>query len=354
MSARTPPTRRRLLAGLAGMGLLGAAGCAPRMALVAPALRLPPSVPAVSAGEAPALQRIHLLAADRAIPGLRMADGTGLGAAIVDISIPPNHRPGRIEYVPDGDPARSFAIAAARALPSSRALADAAADALRPGEEIHVFVHGYNNTAAEAAFRHAQIAHDYTNAGAGGGPQITFHWPSAARAFGYVADRDAALAARADLEGLLLRLVARAPGRVVLVGHSMGAFLSMETLARMTAARPGIARRLGGVVLVSPDIAIDVFRAQLDRIGPKPDQFVVTTSQADRALGLSAWLTGQTSRLGSTSDVDRLRARGITVIDLTDEAEGGNNHSTFAASPGAIRLIAGLAETGGLVDRRGL
>jgi esterase/lipase superfamily enzyme len=168
---------------------------------------------------------------------------------------------------------------------------------------------------------------------------------------GYVADRDAALTARADLEALLHGLLRRAPGRVVLVGHSMGAFLSMETLARMATAEPGIARSLGGIVLVSPDIGIALFRAQLDRIGPRPEQFVVTVSQADRALGLSAWLTGQSARLGSTTDADRLRARGITVIDLTDAAEGGNNHSTFAASPAAIRLIAGLAGSGGLRDR---
>ncbi|MBM2576375.1 alpha/beta fold hydrolase [Jannaschia sp. Os4] len=296
----------------------------------------------------PVMQRIHLLAADRAIAGLRTSGGHGLSAALVDVSIPPNHRPGRIEHAPGGDPNRSFTIAAARDLGSADALADAAIASLGPGEEVHVFVHGYNNTAAESVFRHAQIAHDYVDAGAGGGPQITFHWPSVARATGYVADRDAALAARTDLEALLLYLIDRVPGRVTLVGHSMGAFLSMETLARMSAARPGIALRLNGIVLVSPDIGIELFRSELDRVGPRPDRFVLTVSQADRALGLSAFLTRQTERLGSTDDVGRLRAQGITVIDLTDHGEGGNNHSTFAASPSAIRLIGGLIESGGI------
>ena len=336
------------------LGLLGGAvvaatgaGCAPRMALVRPNAR----VPAAAAGAA--LQPIYLIAADRAIPGLARSDGRGVGAAVIDVSIPPIHRPGRIEFRRDGDPARSFAVAGGHALGGVDTLVDAVLAASGPGEGIHVFVHGYNNTVAEAAFRHAQIAHDYVNAGASGGAQITFHWPSVAHPLGYAADRDAALGARSELAALLGPLLARAPGRVTLLGHSMGAFLVMETLALMAARRPGVACRLGALVLVSPDIAFGVFRDQLDGVGPLPDRAAVLMSPRDRALGLSARLTGQRARLGSIADAPGLRARGIAVIDLSRLAGAGGGgpgggHSAFADSPAAIRLIAGLSESDAL------
>jgi esterase/lipase superfamily enzyme len=261
-------------------------------------------------------------------------------AAVVDVSIPPTHVAGRIDYDPSGDPRRSFAIPRARDLGGPDGIVRAALADLGPGEDVHVFVHGYNNTAAEALFRHAQMAHDF--GGGAAGPQITFHWPSAARALGYVADRDATLAARNDLADLLSRLTARAPGRVVLVGHSMGAFLSMEALMRMEARRSGAVARLGRVALVSPYISIDVFLSQLDVVGPRPDAFVVVTSQADRVLGLSARLSGQPERLGTISDTERLRGRGIGLVDLTAFAGRGDAHLTAATSPGAIALIRGL------------
>lgn len=318
------------------------AACAPRMAFL-------PVTGSAGPGEAPGVeQRIYLMAADRAVPGLRSQDGGGIVAAGLDVAIPADRSPGTVRYVP-ADPSRSFAIARASDLGTMANLADAALRERENGQSVFVFVHGYNNTAAEAVFRHAQIAHDF--GGSEAGPQITFHWPSVARASGYVADRDAALAARGDLEELLLQLTDRAPGRVVLVAHSMGAFLSMETLMRMAVDRPGAMNRLDAVVLFSPDISMSVFEAQLDRIGDLPEQFVVTTSQADRILGLSARLAGQTERLGALRDGDVLRARGVAVVDLTSFAAEGNAHLTAATSPAAISLLRGLGGSGGLRDR---
>lgn len=291
------------------------------------------------------IQPMYLIAADRPLPGLRRAGGAGaVHAVAADVSIPPIHVAGQVDYDPGGDPMRSFAVARARDLGGIDGVVRTALRDLDPGEDVHVFVHGYNNTAAEALFRHAQMAHDF--GGGAAGPQITFHWPSTARAMGYVADRDATLAARDDLADLLSRLTARAPGRVVLVGHSMGAFLSMEALMRLEARSSGAASRLDGLVLVSPDISIDVFLSQLDGIASRPEEFVVVTSQADRILGLSARLAGQSERLGALSDAERLRARGIDVLDLTAFAGEGDAHLTVATSPGAIALIRGLGAAG--------
>ncbi|KIT18227.1 alpha/beta hydrolase [Jannaschia aquimarina] len=332
--------RRQLVVG--GALLLALGACAPRMRFVE------------SSADGPAastIQRIHLLAADRPIRSLRIAGGGSLTATIVDVSIPPNHRPGEVEYRTDGDPARSFAVESLRGVASAGALADTALAARRPGQDVNVFVHGYNNTTAEAVFRHAQIAHDYAGAGPDQGPQILFHWPSTASPLGYLADRDATLAARADLATLLARLTSGAPGRVLLIAHSMGAFLAMEALARLSSDDPSAIARLSGIILVSPDIGLPVFLDQLNRVSGRPGFFVVAINQADRILGLSAFLTRQPDRLGSTDEVRLLEARGLTVVDLTALRSGSGDHLTLAASPAAIRLINGFSEGRSLRDR---
>ena len=205
-----------------------------------------------------------------------------------------------------------------------------------PGSSVGVFVHGYNNKAAEAVCRHAQMARDFGEAG----PQITFAWPSAARPLGYVADRDAALRSRRYLDDLLTLLMRRQRRPVVLIGHSMGGFLVVETLQRMALRGTDVHRGLAGVVLVSPDIDVDLFVEQAAAIGPLPRPFIVTISDRDWVLGLSARLAGRRPRLGAPDEPTRLRSPDITVIDLSN-AEGGQRggHLQAVSSPDALRWL---------------
>ena len=152
----------------------------------------------------------------------------------------------------------------------------AVARARHPGAEVVVFVHGYNNTLGSAVFRHAQMAHDFGLEG----PQVTFAWASASDPLGYVHDRDSIGIARDDLEALLVAL-ARRERRIRLVGHSMGAQLVTETLRQMSIGGEHQAlARLSGVVLISPDIDVDVFRSQVERINPLPQPFVASSPSA--------------------------------------------------------------------------
>ena len=101
------------------------------------------------------------------------------------------------------------------------------------------------------------------------------------------------------------------------------------------------------MVLISPDIDVDLFQTQLDRIDPMPEPFVIVVSQRDRALRLSARLSGQTQRLGSLDDIRKLSQYPITVLDLTEiDGKGDQNHLIPATSPVAIALLRGLQETG--------
>ena len=296
-------------------------------------------------GAQPLATQTIFLATQRDGPSLLAATGErtrDLRYGRIDVMIPVGHEAGQIEWSRDST---GFGVAGAWSYEAApgfqqgiRSQDDAADDA------IVVFVPGYNMTLAEATFRHAQIAHDYEMSG----PQVLFAWPSAAEPLGYIYDRDSAIFARDALERLLSDLGHRQNRRILLVGHSMGGQLVTETLRQISiGGNTALDGRLEGVVLISPDIDVDVFQIQLDRIDPVPDPFVIVVSQRDRLLRLSARLTGQTQRLGSLEDIDRLAQYPITAIDLTEiRGNGDNDHLIPATSSVAIALLRGLQQTG--------
>ncbi|MBV2361307.1 alpha/beta fold hydrolase [Thalassococcus sp. CAU 1522] len=258
--------------------------------------------------------------------------------ARLDVSIPPGHLPGRIEW-PGGqlpDPSQHFVVAQEDRLDRGdflRALQTAGAGQV----DVLLFVHGYNVNNAEAAYRLAQIAHDFD----ADLPVIAYSWPSAGSPRGYVYDRDSVIFSRDGLEELLLALTGPGGRRVLIVAHSMGSQLVMETLRQMAIGGKGTAlSRLAGVALISPDIDEDVFLRQAARIQPFPQPFLLMVSSRDRILDVSAFLTGKPSRLGSIENPTRLGDLPVEIIDLST-VEGGDRlgHSTAFTSPAAITLI---------------
>ena len=269
--------------------------------------------------------------------------GEALQFAQADMSIPPVHEPGQIEWATRGnpDPNRHFVVRDGEefASPSDfmRALRDAAPD----GEpQVIVYVHGYNTNFARVLYRVAQIAHDYGE----DVPVIAFSWPSAGTLSGYVYDRDSMIYSRDDLEALLVMLD-REGRDIVLVGHSMGTQLVMETLRQMSIGENrAILRDLEMVALLSPDIDVEVFRRQAARVTPFPDEFYIFASADDEALSFSALLTGAPRRLGSIDDPADLADLPVTVIELTDFSTSGDilGHDLTATSPEVIAMLNAL------------
>ena len=258
-----------------------------------------------------------------------------------DIAVPPAHLPGEIEW-PQGapDPAHHF-VTTAEARYSADGFTAALNRALmgkRPGaRETVIFVHGFNSNFSEGLYRLAQITHDFGIPGAA----VSYSWPSAGNALGYVYDRDSALVSREGLARLFRQVAASRSEGIVVVAHSMGAFLTMEALRELSASRDRRAwRKIDTVILMSPDIDIDVFRAQARQIGTLPQPFFIFTSRRDQALKLSAGLTGQRARLGSVENLAKLAELDITVIDTTAFGGGDNmHHFTAVTSPAAISVL---------------
>lgn len=252
--------------------------------------------------------------------------------AAFKISIPPGHRVGQIEW-PSGtpDPAVDFATVQQEVL--DRRSFEQRISSGRSNRKVAVFVHGYNTNFQEALFRLAQMAADSDL----GAQPILFAWPSEATVTGYVADKDAVTSSRDQLAELLSMLT-RKPGvgEIVVIGHSMGSWLVVEALRqlRLTGQNAVIARL--SVVLAAPDIDVDVFRSQMNVVGPLTPPMTLLVSRDDKALALSGRLAGERPRLGAL-DVDdprvqdaALRAK-VQIVDISSlKASDRFNHDRYA------------------------
>lgn len=253
---------------------------------------------------------------------------------LYEFSVPPGRKDTAITY-PSAkpDPERQFAVIGRKPLPRDAFVQEALAS-MQPDGTIGIFVHGYNYSYQEALYRTAQIAADANIPGA----PILFSWPSAAAVAGYVADRDAALSSRSDLDALVRSLSASGKvKRIILFGHSMGGFLVMETVRQLKLEhRDDVIAKLA-VILAAPDIDVDVFRSQLKDIGRMPLPISLLVSKDDRALVASSFIAGERPRVGRL-DIDdpvieeaALKER-LRVIDITSiQASDGLGHDRYAS-----------------------
>lgn len=286
--------------------------------------------------------------------------GPKLAFAKLDITVPRAHKPGELELPGTGGqtvPAEHFAIAAVEplALPATLERVRREIQA-RPASErdVLVFVHGYNTSFADAAYRFAQIVNDAGFKGVA----VLFTWPSRGQFLQYPYDRESAIYSRDFLE-LNLRAIARDIGttRIDILAHSVGTFLTLEALRQASIRGDGsFGGKLRDVMLAAPDVDLDVFRTQMRQIRRPVTVFV---SADDRALAFSRRFAGDKTRLGAISARDtqivaELEQEGARIIDLSDIATSDRfNHSKFAASAKVVQLIGRRLQSDGGIATAG-
>lgn len=263
--------------------------------------------------------------------------------ANVDVSIPPDEsrQIGAVQWpqaIPP-DPAREFATLGIEQSLSSKDVESWLRRHDGRKRRVLVFVHGFNTRFEEALFGFAQIFHD---SGAEAAP-VLFSWPSRGSVFGYVYDRESASYSRDALEKLLHRLT-ESPNvqEITVLAHSMGAWLVMESLRQMAIREGRVPAKIHNVILASPDIDVDVFRAQVSALGENRPDMTVFVSREDRALQLSRGLGGAIERLGGADPSQKpwIAKKGVEVVDLSG-AGGGDplRHSKFAQNPDVVRFL---------------
>ncbi len=259
-----------------------------------------------------------------------------------DISIPPERTPGTIEWPKKGrpiDPLTQFLTTAEVQFRTPEAFRDSLSRDLRrkPAgkRSATIFVHGFNNTFAEGLYRVAQMANDLDV------PDQVIHysWPSAGEALGYVYDRDSALVSRDGFEKLLDEVIAAGADDILLACHSMGCQLMMESMRQIDIRSPGRLRReVASVVMLSPDIDVEVFHSQAMAITKLPEPFFIFSSEKDKALRLSSFITGQPDRLGNIRDLTPVSDLKVTVLDTT-QFSTGSGHLNVGESPALIAMM---------------
>ncbi|PZO80813.1 MAG: hypothetical protein DI629_05990 [Mesorhizobium amorphae] len=293
-----------------------------------------------------------LVATNRAAKDAGDARVSALRYELLTVSIPPNHKPGEVEWSADAPgPAFSFATVRRQELSEAEFLRRATPDT----HDIGVFVHGYNSSLPEAVFRLAQISHDAR----GDREAVLFSWPSEGALTGYLADQDAATFSRDGLSGLLRALTRGNPaGKIDLVGHSMGGWLVMESLRQLRLEKHDDVFRHLRVMLAAPDIDVDVFASQLDTVGKLSPPLTVLVSENDRALAASRRLSGEHDRIGSVDVRDpRVVAladeKGIAVVDISAvgaaDRLGHNGFVNLAIAEGVRSEGVGLRRAGAFV-----
>lgn len=274
--------------------------------------------------------------------------GQGDGRAhfsLIAVGVPQGHRAGVVERPSFGAPDRHrhFTLLSRSALDEDEFGAEVASHVsgrIGVARDILLYVHGFNTSLDEARFRLAQIVAD----GRYPGVAAAFTWNSRGGLFAYEQDKEAATVSRDALEKLIVDL-SHTPGvgRVHILAHSMGAWLTMEAMRSIAiSGHPDLDGRLGQIMLAAPDIDFTVFRQQVARLDPSHVSIFVAGN--DRALSLSSRIAGDRPRLGALdpgkseekAELDRL---GVAVYDISSFSTDFVGHGAFAEAPDVVRQI---------------
>ena len=269
-----------------------------------------------------------------------------LGAC--DVSIPRNHRIGKIErpsiwrFEFRENPEKHVVILSLDELDEDT-FAGSLQERVAQSEEkqAFVFVHGYNVTFDSAIMRAAQVHYDL----AFDGPSIVYSWPSKGTLAGYPADEATIEWTLPHLEEFL-KLVSERSGaeKIHLVAHSMGNRAMVRTLVRMIEQTGGLPGNIKNIVLTAPDIDAAVFVRDL--APPLVGSGIPVTlyaSDSDNAL-IASREVHQAPRAGDTGG-GLVILEGMDTIDASGKKTDFLGHSYYANSRTVVgdifRLIRG-------------
>jgi esterase/lipase superfamily enzyme len=213
------------------------------------------------------------------------------------------------------DPQHSFVTASATYLDRPSFIAAVSSSIKKNGNgKVLVFVHGFNNRFDEAVYRFAQVVHDAKSPAV----PVLFSWPS---------------------QGLV-SLAAYKDDR-------MNATSSGEALDQSLHARAIHAGKIGGkiknVLLVAPDVSVDVFRSEMQEMGSAKPRFALFLSEDDQALKLSKSIGDGVTRLGNVNPDQEpynteFQREGVLVFDLTG-LRGGAHSRAFTDVTSVMGMI---------------
>lgn len=259
--------------------------------------------------------------------------GDDLRYGMAAVSVPENHRMGRLEqprklqlfsitlWESALDPREHFVVRAVEPLTEEgwRKSAEGSSEAM-------IFVHGFNTSFSEALLRAGQVFWDLQYRGL----PIVFSWPSRGGVLQYEYDRNSALASRAAFIEILRKLRLAGVQRVHVLAHSMGNFVVLDALANHSHTSEPL--RVQELLMAAPDVDCDHYLKIAPHVRTIVDGMTLYASSKDRALLLSKRVAGSIERAGDVPAGGPIVVAGVDTIDVTEVGAEllGLGHGSYA------------------------
>lgn len=227
------------------------------------------------------------------------------------------------------DPTKHFQLSAVTSIADAATWMDAIEGAVVPTRrrEVLLYIHGYNNGFADAAYRAGQLHADLGIDGA----TVFYSWASRERLLGYGRDRDT-VESKAEITALADTLAALRNSEattVYLVAHSMGNRLMMAALEQLADRADRPEQKFNELILGSADIEQNLFEGHWARARTLVDRATLYASSQDKAMWGARLFAGD-RRIGDAAP-QPLVFDGVRTIDTTGVGGAGLGHDDYSA-----------------------
>jgi esterase/lipase superfamily enzyme len=216
-------------------------------------------------------------------------------------------------------------------------------------KEVFLYVHGIQNSFADAVFAMSEIWHFMGREGV----PITYTWPAGGGGLlrGYNRDRESGEFTTFHLKSFI-RILASFPEveSLHIIAHSRGTDIFLTALRELLIAvrasnkNPLEVLKIQNVVLAAPDLdlSITMQRVAAEHLGNAVGRMTIYTSPNDKAISLAEFLFGGLIRLGQLDllqvgdDLKQAAASGgtnLAIIEYTGSRSGSYGHSYFRENP---------------------
>jgi esterase/lipase superfamily enzyme len=199
-------------------------------------------------------------------------------------------------------------------------------------KEAFVYIHGFNNSFADAATVTAELAVDLKFDGA----PILYSWPSQATLVDYTVDECNVAWTQPHFKAFLLAVAQQSGATSIhLIAHSMGNRALTSVLEEMSDEMRDSTHLFRQVVLAAPDIDADTFRQEIaPAIVKTADRVTLYASSLDEALALSKRVHGY-PRAGESGE-QLVVVPGVDTIDVSAVDTGLIGHDYYTDSSGVV------------------
>jgi len=218
------------------------------------------------------------------------------------------------------------------------------------GNDVLVFIHGFNVTFEEAVLRTAQICADLSFTGV----PMMFSWPSQGKVRWYAADSSTVEYSVPFMVKFLQDIKRQTGARNIhIIAHSMGNRALVKALIELQHAAFYDDFKFNQIILAAPDIDAREF---VYNISPKikscSQRLTLYASSKDKALRLSKHLH-RNSRAGDSSD-EIICVAGIDTVDASDVNTNLLAHDYYSSTYTLINDIYYLIKHGFAPGERNL